>query len=155
MRNEIRSNLEDGAISGFLQDYILTNSTVLDVPDAMLSYQENLMIKQYEDYAAYYNMSLEEFLPNIAGVETVDELLASHKDENTQSAKFYLIVQAIAEEANIEVKDANLRAYFEKYAGSADYTQYKDYYGKPYLVMMVQTQNVLDFLRENAVLEQE
>ena len=56
------------------------------------------------------------------GRETVDELLAS--EDNTQSASFISSYRPSLK-ANIEVKDANLRAIL-KSGGSADYTQYKD-----------------------------
>ncbi len=153
MRSEIRDNLKESAVMIYLQDYIIDFSAVIDVPESMLTYQEKSMVRQYADSAAYYGMTLEEFLPAYAGVESVEELWELNKDSNTRAATFYLVVQAIAEDADIVIKDADLKVYFEKYAGSADYTQYKDYYGKPYLMLMVQVQTVLDMLADQAAYE--
>lgn len=153
MQEGIRKDLQDSAVSAYIQDYIINNSTVSALPDSMLDYQEKSMIRYYEEYAGYYSMELEEFLPSYAGVANIEELLANSKEANTRTATFYLIIQAIAEEMEIEVKDSDLRDYFIQYAGSEDYTQFKTYYGKPYLMMMVQAQNVLDHLQEKAVLQ--
>ncbi len=153
MREGIRQELQTSAVSNFIQNYIIDNSTVSQLPDSMLDYQEKSMLRYYEEYASYYSMDLAEFLPTYAGVANTEELLANNKESNTRSATFYLIAQAIAEDAGIEVKDADLRDYFQKYAGSEDYTQFKTHYGKPYLMMMVQSQNVLDHLQEKAVLQ--
>ncbi len=153
MQDGIREELRTSAISAFIQDYIVKNSTVSELPESMLDYQEQSMLLYYEEYAGYYSMELAEFLSTYAGVATTEELLANNKEANTRTATFYLITQAIAEEQGIEVKDADLRTYFQKYAGSEDYTKFKTQYGKPYLMMMVQAQNVLDYLQEKAVLQ--
>ncbi|HCU07362.1 MAG TPA: hypothetical protein DF480_00030 [Clostridiales bacterium] len=153
MQEGIRDDLRTAAVSAYLQEYIINNSTVITLPDSMLEYQEKSMLLYYEEYAAYYSMELEEFLPVYAGVANTAELLESSKESNTRTATFYLIIQAIAEELELEMKDADLRDYFAKYAGSEDYTQFKTQYGKPYLMMMVQAQNVLDHLQEKAVLQ--
>lgn len=153
MQNGIRDDLRDSAVSAYIQDYIIDNSTVSELPESMLSYQEKSMLRYYEEYADYYNMELTEFLPVYAGVANTEELLTNGKEANTRTGTFYLIIQAIAEELEMEVKDADLREYFLKYSGTEDYTQFKTHYGKPYLMMMVQAQNVLDHLQETAVLQ--
>lgn len=153
MQDGVREDLRTSAVSAYIQEYIIDNSTVTKLPDSMLDYQEKSMLRYYEEYAGYYSMELEEFLPIYAGVATTEELLENSKESNIRTATFYLIIQALAEELEVEIKDADLRDYFIKYAGSEDYTQFKTQYGKPYLMMMVQAQNILDHLVEKAVLQ--
>ena len=62
-------------------------------------------------------------------------------------------MQAIAEDAGIEVTEEDLRSYFEDITGSPDYSSYEEEYGLPYLMQAVLFQKVQDYLFENAVIE--
>ena len=76
-----------------------------------------------------------------------------HLEENTKTAEFYLVLQAIAEDAGISVSDDDIAAYFIQYKGIEDYSVYEDYFGMPYLKMIVLQQAVLDYVTDNAVME--
>lgn len=153
MKEGIREDLQTASLASYFQEYIVANSTVNTLPPAMLEYQQNSLIFYYQEYADYYSMELQEFLTSYMGVASTEELLTMYEEDNTATAEFYLLIQAIAEKEGISVTQEDLDAYFLDYAGTEDYSQLEEYYGKPYLHLMVLTQAVLDHLESKAVLE--
>lgn len=51
MKASILSNLQDAAITKYIQDYVVENTTVKSLPKAILEYQKNSMILYYQNYA--------------------------------------------------------------------------------------------------------
>jgi len=150
---DITENLQESAIARYVQNYILENTTVITLPEPLLTYQEYALIYYFQDYADYYGMDLEEFLINYMSISTTDELLEYYRDDNTETATFHLLVQAIAEDAGISVTDDDVATYFKKYVGTEDYSGYEDNFGLPYLKLSVLHQAVMDYIVEKAVLE--
>jgi len=95
---------------------------------------------------------LEEFLNNYAGYSSVDELIESNYDSNLNSAKYSLVIQAIAKDAGILISNEDLADYFEKFTGSSDYSSFEEQYGLPYLKQVVMSEKTLDYVVENAIL---
>ncbi|NSW91711.1 MAG: trigger factor [Firmicutes bacterium] len=153
MEADIRNSLKSSAVSGYVQEYIMENTTVTSLPNSLLKYQENSLISYYQDYANYYNMDLKEFLNTYVGVSTTEELLEKSLDDNTKTATFYLIVQAIAEDAGISVTDDDVAEYFTEYMKMEDYSEYKEFYGMPYLKLIALNRAVMDYLEDNAIME--
>jgi len=153
MKADIRNNLQASSVLNYLQKYIIENSTVKSVPESIMKYQEDLMIDYIESLAGYYSMDLEDFLSIYENVSSTDELIEKYREDNTETASFRLIIQAIAEDANITVSDDDVSAYFVKYMGVADYSDYKEAYGMPYLKLVVLNQKVLDYLKDIAIME--
>ena len=153
MKDSIKSDLQNSAIADFMQAYIVANSTVTSLPDALLTYQENSMVTYYQSYADNNSMTIEDVISaNFDNCSTVEDMLQASKDDNTKSADFSLIIQAIAKDAGITVSDEDVAAYFKEYVGTDDYSKYEDFYGMPYLKYMVLNQKVMDLLKDNAVL---
>ena len=152
MRDETRSGLQKTATKDYLKEFIMENSTVSSVPKNVMKHQEDLMIQYYEKNAAQYSMELDEFLTSYMGVANTEELLKKYKDDNTKSAKLYLITQAIAEDSKITVLDSDMTSFFTTFTGKADYSTYEESYGLPYLKFLVLNQKVIDYLTEGAVL---
>jgi len=157
MEEDIMSNLQSSAmlydVPYYLQEYIVENTTITSLPESLLEYQEKSLIYYYEDYADYYEMDLDEFLSTYAGVSNTDELLEANLDDNTETARFYLIFQAIAEDAGITVTDDDVAAYFIEYVGVEDYSEYEESYGMPYLKLTVLHQSVMDYIIDKAIME--
>ncbi|MDZ7837327.1 MAG: hypothetical protein U5N58_04920 [Actinomycetota bacterium] len=86
-----------------------------------MSIQEKSLILYYQDSAEYYEMEFDEFLTNYMNVSSTDELLETFAEDNRENAKFYLIIQAIAEDAGISVTDEDLNSYFTDHIGAEDY----------------------------------
>lgn len=81
------------------------------------------------------------------GVSSVDELIESNRDSYLQSAKYTLVAQAVAEDADISVSEDDMVGYFN------DYSQYEEKYGLPYLKQIVLFQKVISYIIDNATLE--
>jgi trigger factor len=149
----IKNDLQSLATVNYVREYIVENTNIISLPEALLKYQENSMLSYYQNYASYYEMELEEFLSAYVGVATVDELLEANSANMTEAANFYLIIQAIAEDAGISVSDEDVATYFKDYAGLDDYSEYEENFGMPYLKFVALNQAVMDYLEDSAVLE--
>jgi trigger factor len=153
MKDGLYAQLQEDAISTYIQEYLSSDVTVKSVPDSLVKYQEDAMVKYYTESAESYGMELEEFLTTYAGVSSIDELVTSSAEMSKQSAQFALVVQAIAEDAKIKVSDDDVANYFNEVVGTDDYSEYEKSYGMPYLKQSVLTQQVMDYLTEHATLE--
>jgi trigger factor len=153
METDIKNGLQSSAITSYVQEYIVENTNIISLPEALLEYQENSMLEYYQDYADYYGMELEDFLTSYVGVATIDELIQANSASMTEAANFSLIMQAIAEDAGISVSDEDVAAYFKDYTGLDDYSEYEESYGMPYLKLITLQQVVVDYLEDNAVLQ--
>lgn len=150
MKQSITDQLVASKMSQFTQQYVAENSTVNTVPENVMTYQENSMLLHYKEYAKQLNMEFEEFLTTYLGVPDQAELIEMNYDINKQTAEYYLLTQAIAEDAGISVTDEDLNDYFLTYLHTDDYSEYETFYGKPYLKLMVLNQLVLDHIEDNA-----
>lgn len=153
MEASIKSGLQSLAIASYIQDYIIENTNIISLPEALLKYQESSMLSYYQNYADDYGMELEEFLSSYVGVATIDELLQAENANMTEVANFHLIIQAIAEDVGISVSDEDVATYFKDYIGLDDYSEYEGNYGMPYLKLSTLNQAVMDYLYGSAVLE--
>ena len=153
MKDSIRADLQKTAIQKFIQEYLTTKTTIKkDVPQKLLDYQKDAMLKYYQDGADSYSMTLEEFLPQQVGVASVEELLKNSEADLKTAAEQSLIMQAIAEDRKITVSDADVAAYFKEQMGTEDYSQYETDYGMPYLKQAVMSYKVITFLTDKAKL---
>ena len=152
MKQGIKTDLTNSAISNFLQQYVVDNSSVSSLPEALMGYQENSMIAYFQGLADNNGVTIETVIASNFGYSTIEEMLQASKTDNTKAAELSLIVQAIGADASISVSEEDIAAYFGEYVGSDDYSQYEEYFGMPYLKYIVLNQKVLDLLKENAVL---
>ena len=148
----ITESLSSSAITRFIQQYILTNTTVKTIPDFITKYKQDEMIAFYNNYATQYNMELEAYLAAFLGVESVESLLEAGAAEIADTILYALALQTIAEDLELKVSESDMQHYFIEFTGSPDYLQYEPMYGRPYLVQMVLGELVMEFLTENAVL---
>lgn len=152
MKEGVRSNFRKFAIQEFINQYFSNEVPVKSIPDKLIRYQEGAMINYFKEYAGYYGMEFEEFLLEMEGVSSVEELIESNQENNMERARFYLVSQAIAESEGFVVSDEDLVSYFLEHIGTDDFSSYEEQYGLPYLRQVVLYQKVLDFVVENAVL---
>lgn len=148
----VRSDMQRSAISLFLQDYVIEASTVSSVPESLIEFQEKSMLDYYQGYAASYGVGLEEFVQTYLQVADTEELLSTNREQNEEMAKFYLIIQAIAEDAKINLSDDDVKEYFTNEYSEEDYTSLMENAGMPYMKMIVINQKVLEILEENVIL---
>jgi len=153
MKTEIKTTLQEDAITNFIQSYLLDNTTVSSTPEEAITYQQNAMLHYYEGVAAQYGMSLEDYLSAAMGVDSVDAFLASSTDQVKELANFSLILQAIAEKDEITISEDDIALYFLVNLGTTDYAPYIDQYGIGYVKNSIVQSTVLENLRNNAELE--
>lgn len=153
MKTGIYNTLRDSSIELYLQEYLIDNSTVENLPESLVSYQENTLILYYKDIADYYQVDFNDFIASSVGVSTTEELLTLYREDNVKTSKFYIVLQAIAEEVKISVSDEDLTLYFVEHMGSPDYSQYEDVYKKPHLKLVALHQAVMNYVSEKVVLE--
>lgn len=153
MKAAISEDLKKEAIMTYIKEYLVNDVKVKSIPETMLKHQENAMVNYYEQSATSYGMELEEFLTMSAGVSSLDELVANNEKTLKEGATYSLVLQAIAENEKMTVKDEDVKSYFSEYSGTEDYSQYETQYGMPYLKQITLSQKVLDLIEENAVLK--
>lgn len=142
----VQSDLEESAVRGYLLDYLEANVVVASVPEEVLMYQQTIMTNYYEMSASSYNMTLEAFLASYVGYDSMEALIEASNEQLVMSSKFALVIQAIAEDAEIIVTEDDLTAYFVKYTSSLDYSDFETLYGLPYLKNSILEEVVLDYL---------
>ena len=150
MMDEVRLSLQKKSIQEYVYQFLSNDVTIRSVPDQMTNYQEQAMLSYYQANARNSGMELDEYLVNNEGISSVDELIEANYDSNIETAKFYLVIQAVAEDAGLTVSDEDIANYL----GTSDYSSYEEQYGLPYLKQYCLIQKVIDHIVENAVLEQ-
>lgn len=148
----LHDDLQKNAISQYVQDELINLATVTNIPEILVTYQENSMIKYYQDYSEYYSMEFDEYLTTYLNVGSSEELLETNAETLKDAADYYLIIQAIAEDADLHVTDEDMTKYFSEQFGSEDYSGYEEEYGLPYLKQIVLTDLVLNYISDHAVL---
>ena len=152
-RAGLRREMGKGLIEEYLNDYLANMVPVSSIPDLVLNHNINSMLDYFNYYANMYNMELDEFLNLEVGFDGVDELVAASYDDLLLDSAFFLVVQAIAEDAGFVVTDADLRNYFIQNVGTDDYSFYEEQYGLPYLKQLALHNIVINFIIENADLQ--
>ena len=152
MKEDIQKGLQKSTLEEYITDYMTYEVTASSIPDKLIDYQVKVMRNFYQEYADEYSMELNAFLSDYVGVSSMDELIEISQEENFNNAKYSLVAQAIAEDADISVDNEDVVAFFTEYMGTSDYSSYEEQYGLPYLKQVALQQKVLDFIVENAVL---
>ena len=149
MHQGIADALRNSALAIYVQDYVIDNSTISEVPAELITYQEKMLVSQYESYANMYGMDLSTLLPMMTGYQTTDELIEANHDNIERTAQGHLVFQAIAQDANISVSDDDVKAYLQTVAGSDDVDGFAQIYGMPYLKMCTLIEKVGNYLIDN------
>lgn len=153
LKTVVGEQLKQEAMRAYVQDYIMTNTVVNNLPETVLSFQQDMMVNYYQTSADSYGVSLREFLSAYVGYESVEALLEAANEDLKMTSEYSLIIQAIAEHADIHVTEDYLKDYFVKYTGSEDYSQFETIYGMPYLKNLILQEAILDHVVDQAVLE--
>ena len=153
MINEIRSSMESSAIRQYIQEYLTTEVGIQAMPDHIVEYQKKALVESYTEYALYYyGIELEEFLVSYQGFSGVDEFIEVMQEDIQANAAYYLVIQAVAEDAGISASTGDVSDFFAEYYGTSDYSTFEEQYGLPYLKQIVINQQVLDHIAQNAIL---
>lgn len=153
MKESVREDLHKAAVRTYIRQYFTDEVNIKSLPEALIEYQENLMMKFYQDYADSAGMPVDDFLSLYVGAANREEIIEINREYNLQEAEYCLVVQAIAEDAGISIGGGDLSGYFAENYGSDDYSSFEREYGLPYLKQTVLKARVLDYIAERAVLE--
>lgn len=151
LRETLRQEMAEENVTDYLRSYLLDNAGVTEIPESMVEYQRNTLLLRYASYAASYGFDLDEFIAMASGSESREALLEKNADAILENARYFLIMQAVAEDAGLRADDAAVKDYFERYLGISDYSEYIEGYGEPYLRFTVLNSLVNDHLRDSAV----
>lgn len=149
MTTGIHNELQNLAIRDYVQTNLIDEMTVSSIPESVLDYEKLVMLNYYQGAANQYSMTLEEFLAANTEFADVDALYEGYADQIDDVASYSLVIQAIAESADINVTEEDLSDYFLKYNGSSDYSEYEAIYGISYLKYTILQELVLDYLVEH------
>ncbi len=131
----------------------LDSWAVSEIPESMIDYQKNSILSVYQDYADMNGMELDDFIAATGEASDSDELLELYAPDIERSAKYYLVLQAVAEKAGISVSEEEIKAYFLENTGSEDYSTHAKHFGMPYVKCMVLGNIIMDYIRDNAKFE--
>ena len=151
-RAEIEEVLYEDNLANFVWDYLLENTQIAEVPQAVTDYQSALLLNRVRDTAQMYGVSAEMYLQMMMGIQDEESFLALQADYIEEAATQWMIVQGIAEDAGITVDDAALAAYFRETMETDDYSEYEKDFGRPYLCMAVTSDTVNNMVYDNAVI---
>ncbi|MCR4804834.1 MAG: trigger factor, partial [Clostridia bacterium] len=148
LREATIQELRDEAVYAILSEKV-ESFEVSEVPESMVKYQEESMRQYYQMYADMYGMELEDFVSGMGGAASMDELIDTYHDELVDTARIYLIYQAIAEDAGLSITDEDIEAEFAD-TDADTYKQIVEYYGLNYIKCMLLNSKVGQYLVENA-----
>ena len=150
LRSYALSQLLTNAVASYIQNYIVDSSVFTSVPDVVYQYQVDSMLDYYKQAASYYNVSLEDVIG-----KSVDELVESYKEYNTNQAKFMLVIQAICEDCDeLEMNDKELNDYFQRtFNSTPEESTLISQYGRGYVSLVAMNELVMNYLIDHAQTE--
>ena len=151
MKKGVKEDIKNRNIDSYITKYLGDNFTVSSVPENILEYQKDAFVEYYNSMAQSYGMEVKDMLSSM-GVKTMDELVKKESASIENNAKLSLIVQAIAEDMDLQVSENDIKTSFSKNMGSNDYSNYEETYGLPYLKQNVLNEKVIEYIRENCKL---
>ncbi|MBQ7860442.1 MAG: FKBP-type peptidyl-prolyl cis-trans isomerase [Faecalibacterium sp.] len=126
--------------ANYIYDYLMDHATFGEVPAKVLAFEVNSCLEYYAGYAAYYGLTLEEFVTQVVGYGTVDELLASTEETILLLSRQDLLYHALGDAFQITVTDEDMAAY-QNYVAT---------YGENYVRYQVMINLVTDKLVQGA-----
>ena len=153
MRDALRDSLRREALGTYVENYLVENSTFAQsLPQSMLEYQNGSLVSYYQGYASAYGVDLSEALPSLAGVSSIDDLIASNRENIDVAVKRCLVLQAVAEAEGLTVSDDEVTAYIGNVMGASaasNMSAYQDAYGLPYLRFCALQDKALQLIEDN------
>ncbi|MDO4299512.1 MAG: trigger factor [Lachnospiraceae bacterium] len=147
---------KDSVINNEILTLVANNSKINDYPEEMVAYGVANMKSFYEQYAEAYGMEYGEFLESFLGL-TAEEFDSEAQTAVKQNMQQELYMRAIAEAENIELSEEEYKAGCDELAERYGYESGDDLvaaYDEDTVRLSVLQEKVLDFLRENATIEE-
>ena len=161
-QESVRQELEDSAKESQKSDAqqkllqaVYDNATISGYPEENLQYTINRAKNYYEWLASMYGMTLDDYLTNYG--MTQDEFMEQIQPVAEEALGEEMTLLAIAEEESIEVSDEEYQDGLARYAeaqGMDDPSKLEEAYGENYIRNSLLQEKVLNFLYENATIEE-
>ena len=161
-QESVRQDLEDQAKESQkteaeqkLLQAVYNNATISGYPEENLQYTIKRATDYYEWLASMYGMSLDDYLTNYG--MTQDEFKEQIQPVAEEALGEEMTLLAIAKEENIEVSDEEYQDGLARYAeaqGMDDPSKLEEAYGENYIRNSLLQEKVLNFLYENATIEE-
>ena len=132
----LREEMRVTAVGGELWDKLLEQAQVSSVPAVFTDYQRSVVTAYYTHTAESYGLSLDDFLSQALGVQSMDDVFEQTKDNLEKNAKASLVMQALGEQLGLKATDDDITAYFGHNSGTVDWSQFLEEYGRPYLALL-------------------
>jgi trigger factor len=148
-QEDAESNLEYDLISLFLEN------SEFDIQDSDVELYIDEMMSEYQTYATYYGMELEEFLESYVGT-TEDELREMMRETAEFRVKMTLSFHEIAEKEGITITDDEYQDELNSLAEEYDYESaeaVEEAYSEAMIREQMIQEKVIDLIVENAVIE--
>jgi len=136
----IREDMLYSNQANYIYDYLMDTAEFAEVPAPVLEFEVNSCLEYYAMYAAMYGMSLEEFVTEVVGYGSVDELLADTEDTILLLSRQDLLYHALGDAFQITVTEEDMAAY----------QSYLPTYGENYVKYQVMINLVTDKLIQGA-----
>ncbi len=154
---EYKESMKDSDILSQVLEQVAANSEIKDYPQVMVDYGVENMISYYKEYAEYYSMEYVDFLTTFMGMteEEFNEQVVLAVKQNLQQE---LYLKAIAETEGMSVTDEEYKEGCETYAADYNFETTDALiaeYGEEMIRSSILQEKVLDFLVENAVIQEE
>ena len=140
LRAEYQKMLYQNNLNTAVMDYLLANSTFMDLPKEVTDYQVNQCLNYYYTMAQHYGYDLDSFLQAAAGYNSADDLLDAMSDSITEYAREALLYQAVAEAMDIAPTQEQIDTY----------SAYTETYGANYCTMVALMDAVSEALTTGA-----
>lgn len=133
---------------------VIDGCTVETYPEMLLEYYKNMYIKQSEDYASYYGMSLEEFIES--SDMTKEDFDTSAEEYSKEISAQAMICQAICDKEGFAIGDeiyqTKMAVFLEDYGCTEE--ELLEYNGRDNVEQTILLEMVCDLVLENANIEE-
>lgn len=126
------------------------NAKIKGYPQAFYDDCYNDTLESYQAYAEMFGMEFEDFMNDFMGGSGIDEEVLTYVNET-------LVCQAILEKEGLVITDKEYQTAVEELALAEEYDNADDYiadYGSVYVMSTVLRDKAVNFLYENAVVEE-
>lgn len=161
VKAELEADLEgqrESEIKYNLMVQIANTSEIKEYPQELVDYGVALMESSYEEMAQAYSMEFEEFLSAAYSGMTIEEFREEAAVQVKGNMQQELILKAIAETEGLEVSDEEYAAGCEQYRSDYGFETTEEleaYYSEGIIRISILQEKVLDFLMDNAVVQEE
>lgn len=159
IRTSLEANMETEKENKIMTD-ILTQLTniceIKEYPQEMVDYGVDNLVATYTQYAAQYEMEFADFIESFFGM-TEEEFMEEAELAAQQNLQQELYLKAVAEAEGLELSDEEFAETSENYAQMYGYESADELiaaYGESTVRISALQDKAMEFLRENAVIEE-